>query len=197
MRSKAFSKIVSRNALRTATVVLLLGGMFGCAPAAEEEAAAPAPVPVRVEIPELGLVILDLPTFFRVASNQDAHLVLEPAAADAVGRLEISADVPDVNLVEAIKEHKASIEARGGEYKGQQELMSPVLGTAFYSRGVVPGEDGASIEEVVLYTLHPDGDHRIDLVYRYPLGEDSGVRLEEHLFGIFGELEGLPVLEGS
>lgn len=63
------------------------------------------------------------------------------------------------------------------------------LGTAFYSRGRFV-LDGASIEETVVFTLHPDADRMISLRYRYPAGVDSSVRVQQ-LFDVLATVGGV------
>ena len=170
-------------------ITLLLGA---CGQGSEPEVAAPAAV--RVENPQVGVVIGNLPAFFKVDVNQDDQLALVPAAAEGTGRLTISADPAEtsgINLVAAVEEHKVDINGRDdGTYKGQREIGSH-LGTAFYSRGHF-SQDGGIKEETVIFLIHPWGDRKLRLTYVYPAGDDSRERLEEQLFEVFGEIEGLP-----
>ena len=165
----------------------------GCQPAVEEEAPEPA-VAERVENAELGVAIAALPPFFQVASNEGGTIELVPAAPDGTGRLTVSATEPQssgINLVAAIEKHKAEIlERPSGGYKGQREMISP-LGTTFYSRGRYQGDEG-EIEETRILTIHPWQDRELHLTYRYPAAEDTGTRLNDQLFAVLGELEGLP-----
>lgn len=178
--------------LAAALLAVLIGG---CQPSSVPEAA----VPVRVESPELGIAIADLPEFFHLAVNEGTTLELVPADPEDGGRLTIVAgqgQVAGVNLVQAVWDHKAKIEGRpGGEFLGQRELGTH-LGTAFYSRGQYQGEgEGVLEEETAIFVIHPWGDRRLDLIYRYPAGDDTSERLEKQLFAVLGQIEGLtPVL---
>lgn len=174
-------------------VSLLLSTLVACrsAPEGGGDAASAEAEPVRVENATLGVAIADLDPFFQVASNEGDTLVLAPADDAVAGTLTMSAGEPitsgGVNLVKAIEDHKASIEERGGEFKGQRELGGP-LGTAFYSRGHLPADDGTTTEETVIFTVHPAGDRVLRLTYVYPQGDDSAQRIQDQLFSVFGEL---------
>ncbi len=175
--------------------VLALLGAWGCRqPAEEPPPAGETAGSGRVENAEVGVAVAALPTFFQVAVNEGPRLELAPAASDGAGLLVIVAGEPQtagVNLVAAIEAHQAEILARpGGEYKGQRELGSH-LGTAFYSRGRYATEGGAVEEETVVFLVHPRGGRTLELRYRYPAGdgEDTRMRIEDHLFEVLGELE--------
>lgn len=174
---------------RSLAVAVALGLVIACGPEPEP----PAPPAERVENAGLGIAIANLAPTFRVASNDDSGLVLEPLieGAPTTGTLELLAGEPgsSTNLVAAVNQHAEDIAAlAGGAYQGQRELGSP-LGTAFYSRGRFD-DGGAPTEETVIFAVHPDGDRILRLRYRYPAGEDSTERLRS-LFDILGELEGV------
>jgi len=176
-------------------VVLLLApvlALSSCAPAPPKESAAP--VARRVENAELGVAVADLPAIFEVASNEGGAIELKLAQGD--GRLEISAGEPSssVNLPAAVARHKAEIEARpGGDYKGGQELVVPALpGAAYYSRGRYQSAAGGTVEEAVVFLLHPAKDRELRVRYTYPAGDDSADRLQNQLFAVVGELVALP-----
>lgn len=162
-----------------------------CAQAPQESA---EPVARRVENAELGVAIADLPAIFKVVANEGG--VIELALAQGEGRLEISAGEPEssVNLVAAVAKHKAEIEARpGGDYKGGQELVVPALpGAAYYSRGRYESAAGGTVEEAVVFLLHPAKDRELRVRYTYPAGDDSAERLQNQLFAVVGELVALP-----
>lgn len=172
--------------------------LLACPPAddgGEGDAAGDAGAePVRVENAELGVAIADLDSFFEVASNEGDTIVLTPADETVAGTLTLSMGEPvkagGVNLVAAVEEHKASLEERGGEFKGQRELGG-MLGTAFYSRGHIPSADGSTTEEVVVHAMHPWGDRVLRLTYSYPAADDSAARIMEQQLVVFGEIEAL------
>jgi hypothetical protein len=157
----------------------------------EPEAGAPAEAPQRVESPALGLAVAALPGSLAVAVNQGQELLLEPAD-ERPGALRFELAAPPrggVNLVQAVNDHKAAVEARReGDYRGQVELMSP-LGTAYASRGRYTGEDGETVEELAIFTLHPTGDRLLSLIYTYPAVGDTEERRDE-LIGVLAEIEG-------
>ncbi len=177
--------------------MILTLGLGGCK---EQEAPPPTPPAERVENAQLGVAIAALPTVLRMTANEGATIELVPSAEGVTGSLSVvagEAETGGINLVAAVEEHKGEILAReGGEYKGQRELGSQ-LGTAFYSRGHYPGDDGATVEETVIYLVHPWGDRTLQLRYSYPAADDTKLRIEDHLFSLLGELEALPPPEGA
>lgn len=189
------------SAVRTVPLLLLsllLSLFFLACPPAEDgdggEAADAGAAPARVENAQLGVAIADLDPFFEVASNDGGTIVLTPADEAVEGTLTVSMGEPvtvgGVNLVAAVEEHKASLEERGGEFKGQRELGG-MLGTAFYSRGHIPSDDGSTTEEVVVHAMHPWGDRVLRLTYSYPAADDSAARIMEQQIAVFGEIEAL------
>lgn len=178
----------------TLTAVLALA-VLACQPQPPApEPAAEEPVGERVENATAGVAIAHLPAFFQVAANGDT-IELVPASADGRARLTVAAgeaEVGGINLVEAVRNHKGDVLARpDGDYKGQQELGTP-LGTAFYSRGRYTAEDGTAEEETVIFLVHPWKDRKLRLVYRYAAADDTKERVENQLFEVLGELEALP-----
>jgi hypothetical protein len=166
-------------------VVVVVALAAGCA-----EQQEPAPTPV--ENPALGVRIDDLPDGFTVVRNAGPELELAPATEDITGRVVVRVGPPEtgVNLVAAIQQHQAVVEARpDGIYHGARELEGP-LGTAFYSRGSWTADDGSRVEETLVTAIHPSRDRRLDLVYSYPAGADSGERVTA-LIGLLAEIEGL------
>ncbi len=180
-----------RFAIVLVSAALLGLGLVACRQQGTSEPAEP--VINRVENAELGVAIADLPAVFRVARNEAAAFELE--LVEGTGRLQITAgeEESSVNLVAALKEHQEDILGRpGGEYKGSNELVIPSLpGAAYYSRGRFEDGEGVS-EETVLLAIHPWKDRQLRVIYTYPAGDDSPARLQEQLFAVAGELEGLP-----
>lgn len=162
---------------------------FGC-----QKDEAPPPPPVRVENAQLGVAIAALSADFVVASTDGATIELLPAGEGATGSVSLVAGEPEVggiNLVAAVQQHKAEIlERPDGDYKGQAEYVSP-LGTTFASRGRYTA-DGGTVEERVVYMVHPTGDRTLQVIYRYPAAEDTQARLDALMNGVVGELEALP-----
>lgn len=140
----------------------------------------PPPPPAGVENAELGLSLAAVPDGLEVATNQGSSLELEPADPALGGsiRFTVGPEEVGVNLVAAVKEHQQHIEnLPDGEYKGAQELQAD-FGTAFYSRGRYT-EDGAPVEETVIFLIHPEGERLLSLHYRYPARDDSAQRVEQ------------------
>ncbi len=148
--------------------------------------------PTPVDNPGLDLRIATVPDGFEVSRNDGADLELIPTGEGVQGRVVVRVGPQEtgVNLVAAVQRHQADIESRpGGVYHGARELEGP-LGTAFYSRGGWKSDDGTELEETVVTAIHPSGDRRLDLVYTYPTGGDSGERVTA-LLGLLAQIEGL------
>jgi hypothetical protein len=142
----------------------------------------------RVEAPGLGLAIANLPDGLEVTTNEGGTLMLVPKGK--AGTIVVQAGPAEVgpNLVAAVKEHQASIEARpGAEYLGVRELVTP-LGSAYWSRGRYE-QGGSTVEETRIVTLHPDGHRLLYLTSTYPAGDDSSARIQE-LLALLTEIEG-------
>lgn len=171
-----------------AAIAITAAGLGAC-----KKEAPPPPPAVRVESPQVGVAIAALADFV-VAEGDGATIELTPAGEGATGRVSVvagEAETGGINLVAAVKQHKEEILARpDGDYKGQAEYVSP-LGTTYASRGRYT-EDGGTVEERVIYMVHPWGDRTLQVIYRYPAGEDTQARLDALMDGVVGELEGLP-----
>jgi hypothetical protein len=180
------------HALSIAALALAFG-VAGCRQAPPPEPQA-APAGERIENPEAGVAIAALPPIFKLVAVDGERIVLALAAAGAQGEIVVTPGEPEVggiNLVAAVEQHEQGIRARpGGDYKGQRELGSQ-LGTAFYSRGRYQAEDGGLEEETVIFLVHPWGDRTLQLIYRYPAGDDSTERIQDHLFALLEQIEPL------
>ena len=167
--------------------IALTAGLAAC------KKAEPPPPTVRVENPQLGMAIAAL-TDFEVTANDGPAIELVPADEGLTGSVEVvagEAESGGINLVAAVNQHKEDILTRpDGDYKGQAEYVSP-LGTTFASRGRY-SEDGGTVEERVIFMVHPWGDRTLQVIYRYPAGEDTQARLDALMNGVVGELEALP-----
>jgi hypothetical protein len=160
----------------------------GCSREAQQ---SPAREPVRVENPQLGIAIADLPDAFDVvtAAAETIELVAEgPAGA---GRAVIDAGPVQsggINLIEATKERKAWFESQPGAiYHGNRELGTPI-GTAFTARATYSTDSG-EIEETWVCAVHPGENRLLTIAYTYPTGETE-TRIEQ-LLALLGEIEGI------
>jgi hypothetical protein len=160
----------------------------GCGPQQEGMTTGVEPAePERVENPALGIALVGPQAAgFDVVTNEGETLVLVRHAtgdqAEAAFAYEVSPpQVAGVNLVEAVNEQKAAIEARPhGNFLGQVQLMSEVLGNAYSTRGRFTGEEGEEIEEVKLFAVHPSGDRLLSVTSRYrPAEGGSKARLDQ------------------
>lgn len=167
-----------------ALAVLLMA--VGCSRQPEEPEAR------RVESPELGIALADIPQIFEVVEDPNAPLALAPVDPTVRGRALFSLRVPEVggvNLLDAVHRHQARIEGLpAGDYRGARELRTP-HGPAFYSRGRYERDDSL-VEETHIFMLHPTGDKMLDLAYTYPAGDDSSQRVES-LINVIAEIEGM------
>jgi hypothetical protein len=138
---------------------------------------------------ELGIKLVSVPDSLTVVANEGRTLVLKPTAEGAEGSIvfAVGPEQSSVNLVAAVQNHQARIEAMpDGAYKGGQELTGD-FGTAFYSRGRF-SENGETVEETVLFLIHPSASRLLEMRYLYPAGNDSAARVEQ-LISVLGQLE--------
>lgn len=167
---------------------LALALAVGCGAPEEAAPVAGEPAP-RVERPELGIALAAVPEGFSVSGEAADELVLVRGDGSP-GRLAFIPGSPvtgSVNLVDAVNGHKAeTLEQPNGEYKGMIELGSP-LGTAFASRGRYD-EGGSTVEDFRIFVIHPAGDRVLNLVYRYPAGDDTAERRDQ-LLSALAEVE--------
>ncbi len=179
-----------RHLIILAAAIALTSGLVAC----KKEPPPPPPAPaVRVENLQAGVAIAAL-TEFTVADNSGATIELVPAGEGLTGTVSILAGEAErggINLVAAVDQHKEDILARpDGDYKGQAEYVGP-LGTTFASRGRYT-EAGGTVEERVVFMVHPWNDRTLQVIYRYPAGDDTQVRLDALMNGVVGELEAVP-----
>jgi len=140
------------------------------------------PPPKAVTNEALAIRLASVPSEFTVSSNQGKDLELVPASESTDGRLWFAVGPEDraLNLVAAVKAHQHQIEEMpGADYKGGQELETP-HGTAFYSRGQYLAGT-AETEETAVFIQHPTENRLLTIAYRYPVGVDSSVRVEQLL----------------
>lgn len=173
--------------MRAIVIALAAAATLACAPADRP------PAPTSVVNQQLGIALDTVPDGFTVTVNDGSRLELAPVRPDEGnpadgGRVwfQTGPEEPNVNLVATVHDHQAFVEAQpGGVYKGAQELGTQ-LGPAFYSRGRFDEGDG-TIEETVIFALHPSESRRLELHYRYPAGDDSAARVTA-LIGVLAEV---------
>lgn len=178
-------RLVSPPALAGAALGLLLLPLVACGPSGDGGQATPAPAGEPVVNRALGLVLDDPATAgFRLDVNQGETLrLVRPAQGEfgeAVLTFELITPLANPDLVAAVNQQKADIEARpGGTFLGQVQLGSQI-GTAFSTRGRYTGDDGAEVEEIRLFAVHPGGEKVLALTYRYnPVAGNTKTRTEE------------------
>lgn len=180
MKSKAYPL--------TPTIILLAGLIWTSCSASEPELAAPAP---RVENDVLAIALATVPAPFIVAANEGAVLELQAPGEAGDGNLffEATSEVDGgINLVAEAEGMRDWFEQQpDGQYFGNLELGTP-LGPAFTSRGSY-ALDGAAVEEIRVFAIHPVSNRLLRLTYRYPPGE--GKERLQQLAEVLGEVEGL------
>jgi hypothetical protein len=149
----------------------------------------PQPQDTGVENSELGIRLLAVPEGLETAVNQGPNLELRPTGEGVEGAMSfvVGPEEHAVNLVAAVQDHQAKIEALpDGEYMGAQELTGDA-GVVFYSRGRFL-DDEATVEETVLFLIHPSDYRLLEIHYRYPAADDSASRVNQ-LIEVLSELE--------
>jgi hypothetical protein len=149
----------------------------------------PPPPDTSVENTELGIGLASVPEGVRTTLNEGSSLELRPTAegADGLVWFAVGPEKVGVNLVAATQSHQAQIEnLPDGEYKGGQELQGD-FGVAFYSRGRFSEAD-VTVEETVIFLLHPTASRQLEIHYRYPAADDSAARVNQ-LIEVLAELE--------
>ncbi len=162
------------------SLALLAGLGTGCSPT--------PPPPIGVSNDQLDLSIGELPEGWVVKTNQGPDLIVVPSDPERLGTVEfiVGPEETGINLVSALEDHRKDIEGRPeGAYSGAQELKGP-MGTAFYSRGRFT-DSGVTTEETRILSLHPRSSRMVQMVYRYPAGDDSSTRVRD-LIELFGEV---------
>lgn len=174
-------------------LALALVAAAGCGPQQDDMTTAIEPTEAeRVENPALGIVLVGPQAAgFDVVTNEGEALALvRPASGEEhEATLTYEASPPQVagiNLVEAVNQQKAAIEARpDGKFLGQVQLMSEVLGNAYSTRGRYTGPGGQEVEEVKLFAVHPSGDRLLSVTYLYrPTEGGSKARLDQAMAGL-------------
>lgn len=172
--------------LATAILVPIAITAIGCA----EPPPEPAPVQ-RIENHELGIAIANVPSPFVIDSNEGAVLELRAPGDLSEGVLffETTDEMSGgINLVAEAESMQDWYEQQPeGQYFGNLELGTP-LGPAFTSRGTYL-LDGAQIEEIRVFAIHPTSNRLLRLTYRYGPGE--GKERLQQLAVILGEIEGV------
>jgi hypothetical protein len=165
------------------TLALLLVLPLLAIACASEPPAEEAPEPIRVENPAMGLAFSQLPEDFVVEANDPEQIVVVSDDPERAGTMTVEVGEPSdfgIELDQKVWEDRERVEARSdGEYLGGNKLMSQ-LGEAFYSRSRIE-EEGAVIETVRVFALHPTENRLVTLSYRYPAADDSSERLPEVL----------------
>ena len=166
-------------------VLVLVVSTLSCA----EPPPPPPPPDTSVENPELGIALASVPDGLRTTLNEGSSLELRPTAegADGLVWFAVGPEKVGVNLVAATQSHQAQIEnLPDGEYKGGEELQGD-FGVAFYSRGRFSVGD-VTVEETVIYLIHPTASRQLEIHYRYPAADDSAARVTQ-LIEVLAELE--------
>lgn len=171
--------------IRTISAFLLVVTVLSCA----DPQPPPPPPDTSVENADLGIALASVPEGLHTTINEGSSLELQPTAEGVEGLVwfAVGPEKVGINLVAATNLHRAQIESLpDGEYKGGEELRGD-FGVAFYSRGRF-SEGGVTVEETVLFLIHPTASRQLEIHYRYPAGDDSATRVEK-LIAVLAELE--------
>jgi len=170
---------------RTVIVLALVVSALSCG----EPPPPPPPPDTSVENEELGIRLAAVPDGLEAVVNEGRNLELKPTAEGVDGAMTffVGPEQHAVNLVQAVHDHQAKIEAMpDGEYMGAQELSGDA-GVVFYSRGRFFDHETA-VEETVLFLIHPSDYRLLEISYRYPAADDSAARVNQ-LIEVLSELE--------
>lgn len=151
--------------------------MLACAPA---DSGTDTPEPVTsIELADLGLKVTGLPEgWAQPASTAGMTIVFEREAADenlqARIHLEPKAD-RGLNLHDVVRAEPLRWEAfPQGKFHGITELGTH-LGPAYLARGD-RSVDGVLMQDMVLYTAHPDRDQLLSIALLFPADQDPSQR---------------------
>lgn len=183
----------------TPPLLLAIAAAAGCGPQREATTTAIEPTGAeRVENAALGIALVGPQAAgFDVVANEGETLALvrHATAEEAEATLTYEASPPQmagINLVDAVNQQKAAIEAHpDGRFFGQIQLMSQ-LGNAYSTRGRYAGAGGET-EEIRIFAVHPAGDRLLSLTYRYrPAGGETGSKARsEQAMAALGLIEPL------
>ena len=190
-----------RTAFRGAVFVLVCTGVstvfIGCQGGAAPEESGP----VRVILEEQGLGVVYLPDGCARVEPSDHPLELScdliettetPAGPPGTIRLELGEpregyiELADVSALDVLREeHRTLFEALpGGEFLGiGGALIYGPFGPSRYTRGRFQAEDGATLQRIRLFMVHPMENRLVTLVYDHPVVDDadSAARINNHL----------------
>ncbi len=175
---------------------------IGCQDAQEPEETGP------ILLEDLGLGLVDLPQGCTQveASDEPLDLVCEliettetPAGPAGTVRLELGEpsdfgfELADVSALDALREeHRPLFEALpGGEFLGVGgALFYGPFGSARYTRGRFQAEDGATLQRIRFFMVHPTENRLVTLVYDHPPVDraDSAARINNHLLVLLENL---------
>ncbi|MDE2689076.1 MAG: hypothetical protein OXI49_01045 [Acidobacteriota bacterium] len=196
----------SRDRFRTAFFVLVGTGVsiahIGCQAAPEEAG------PTRIALEVQGLGLVDLPDgCARVEPSSHAlELACEllettETPAGPVGSIYLELGEPteshielaEVSAIDVIREEQRPLfEALpGGEFLGVGgTLFYGPFGAARYARGRFQAEDGATLQRIRLFMVHPMENRLVNLVYDHPPGDnaDTAARVNNHLLVLLEHL---------
>ena len=196
----------STSRFRTAFFVLVGTGVsiahIGCQAAPEEAG------PTRIALEVQGLGLVDLPDgCARVEPSTHAlELACEliettETPAGPVGSIYLELGEPteshielaEVSAIDVIREEQRPLfEALpGGEFLGVGgTLFYGPFGAARYARGRFQAEDGATLQRIRLFMVHPMENRLVNLVYDHPPGDnaDTAARVNNHLLVLLEHL---------
>ncbi len=204
-----------RNTFRAAVFVLVCTGVsiahIGCQDAQEPEETGP------ILLEELGIGLVDLPhgCMQAEASDEPLELVCElvettetPAGPAGTVRFELGEpsdfgiELADVSALDVLREEQTPLfEALpGGEFLGVGgALFYGPFGPARYSRGRFQAGDGATLQRIRFFMVHPTENRLVTLVYDHPPVDraDSAARINNHLLVLLENLRSSDDLQAA
>ena len=201
---------------RAAFSVLVCTGVsiahIGCQAAGDPEETGPT----RIVVEEIGIGLAGLPAGCTQVESIDEPLELAcelvettetPAGPVGTVRIELGEpsdfgiELADVSALERIKEeHQVLFAEAGGEYLGVGgQLIYGPFGPARYTRGRFQGEDGAALQQIRLFMVHPTQNRVLTLVYDHPVVDnaDTAARINNHLLMLLENLRSSDDLQAA
>lgn len=206
-----------RTGFRGAVFVLVCTGVstvhIGCQSAPEPEESGPT----QIILEEMGIGFAGLPDGCTQVDSIDEPVELAcellettETAAGPAGSVRIELGEPtdfgielaDVAALDVLREeHRPLFETLpGGEFLGVGgALFYGPFGAARYTRGRFQAEDGATLQRIRFFMVHPTQNRVLTLVYDHPVVDnaDSAARINNHLLMLLENLRSSDDLQAA
>ena len=202
---------------RAAFFVLVCTGVsiahIGCQTGGDPEETGPT----RIVVEEIGIGLAGLPDGCTQVESIDEPLELAcellettetPAGPAGTVRIELGEpsdfgiELADVSALDVLREeHQPLFEALpGGEFLGVGgALFYGPFGPARYTRGRFQAEDGATLQRIRFFMVHPTQNRILTLVYDHPVVDnaDTAARINNHLLMLLENLRSSDDLQAA